>query len=56
MASPDGHCRAFDKNAQGTIFGSGAGIVVLKKHKLLFEMATIFTQSSRAPQSTMTDP
>jgi acyl transferase domain-containing protein/acyl carrier protein len=31
MASPDGHCRAFDKNAQGTIFGSGVGIVVLKK-------------------------
>jgi phthiocerol/phenolphthiocerol synthesis type-I polyketide synthase E len=31
MASPDGHCRAFDRNAQGTIFGSGAGIVVLKK-------------------------
>jgi acyl transferase domain-containing protein len=30
MASPDGHCRAFDKNAQGTIFGSGVGIVVLK--------------------------
>jgi phthiocerol/phenolphthiocerol synthesis type-I polyketide synthase E len=31
MASPDGHCRAFDKGAQGTIFGSGAGIVMLKK-------------------------
>lgn len=30
MASPDGHCRAFDRNAQGTIFGSGVGIVVLK--------------------------
>lgn len=30
MASPDGHCRAFDKNAQGTIFGSGVGVVVLK--------------------------
>jgi acyl transferase domain-containing protein len=33
MASPDGHCRAFDKNAQGTIFGSGVGIVVLKKRQ-----------------------
>jgi acyl transferase domain-containing protein len=31
MVSPDGHCRPFDQNAQGTIFGSGVGIVVLKK-------------------------
>ncbi|MEG3875943.1 beta-ketoacyl synthase N-terminal-like domain-containing protein [Microcoleus sp. herbarium7] len=29
--SPDGHCRAFDANAGGTIFGSGLGIVVLKR-------------------------
>jgi acyl transferase domain-containing protein/acyl carrier protein len=29
--SPDGHCRAFDAQAQGTIFGSGVGIVVLKR-------------------------
>jgi phthiocerol/phenolphthiocerol synthesis type-I polyketide synthase E len=29
--SPDGHCRTFDANAQGTIFGSGVGIVVLKR-------------------------
>ncbi|MGF1481431.1 MAG: SDR family NAD(P)-dependent oxidoreductase [Cyanophyceae cyanobacterium] len=29
--SADGHCRAFDANAQGTIFGSGAGMVVLKR-------------------------
>jgi phthiocerol/phenolphthiocerol synthesis type-I polyketide synthase E len=29
--SPDGHCRAFDADAQGTIFGSGVGIVVLKR-------------------------
>jgi malonyl CoA-acyl carrier protein transacylase len=28
--SPDGHCCAFDAQARGTIFGSGAGIVVLK--------------------------
>ncbi|HEX3528164.1 MAG TPA: non-ribosomal peptide synthase/polyketide synthase [Thermoanaerobaculia bacterium] len=29
--SPDGHCRAFDARAQGTVAGSGVGIVVLKR-------------------------
>jgi phthiocerol/phenolphthiocerol synthesis type-I polyketide synthase E len=29
--SPDGHCRAFDARAQGTLFGSGVGVVVLKR-------------------------
>lgn len=29
--SPDGHCRVFDENAEGTLFGSGVGIVVLKR-------------------------
>ncbi len=29
--SPDGHCRAFDAQAQGTLFGDGLGIVVLKR-------------------------
>ncbi|WP_405922693.1 type I polyketide synthase [Streptomyces sp. NBC_00035] len=29
--SPDGKCRAFDAKAQGTILGSGVGIVVLKR-------------------------
>ena len=29
--SPDGHCRPFDAAAQGTVGGSGAGIVVLKR-------------------------
>lgn len=31
ILSPDGHCRAFDAKAKGTIFGSGVGIVVLKR-------------------------
>ncbi|MDQ3256677.1 MAG: aminotransferase class III-fold pyridoxal phosphate-dependent enzyme, partial [Acidobacteriota bacterium] len=31
MVSPDGHCRAFDAKAQGTIFGSGVGVVTLKR-------------------------
>lgn len=31
IASPDGHCKAFDTDARGTIFGSGLGIVVLKR-------------------------
>jgi acyl transferase domain-containing protein len=31
IASPDGHCRAFDARAQGTISGSGVGVVVLKR-------------------------
>jgi acyl transferase domain-containing protein/acyl carrier protein len=29
--SSDGHCRAFDAKADGVIFGSGAGVVVLKR-------------------------
>lgn len=31
MVSPDGRCRPFDAGAQGTVFGSGAGVVVLKR-------------------------
>ncbi|MCU0681993.1 MAG: SDR family NAD(P)-dependent oxidoreductase [Polyangiaceae bacterium] len=31
ITSPDGHCRAFDARAAGTLFGSGAGLVVLKR-------------------------
>jgi acyl transferase domain-containing protein len=31
ILSLDGHCRAFDAMGQGTTFGSGAGIVVLKR-------------------------
>ncbi|HYO53118.1 type I polyketide synthase, partial [Archangium sp.] len=28
--SPDGHCRAFDASARGTVSGNGVGVVVLK--------------------------
>ncbi|MDR3706715.1 MAG: amino acid adenylation domain-containing protein [Capsulimonadaceae bacterium] len=31
IVSPDGHCRPFDANAAGTVFGSGAGLVVLRR-------------------------
>ncbi|MCB9007029.1 MAG: polyketide synthase [Ardenticatenaceae bacterium] len=31
IASPDGHCRPFDAAGQGTVFGSGVGVVVLKR-------------------------
>lgn len=31
ILAPDGHCRAFDAKAAGTLFGSGVGIVVLRR-------------------------
>lgn len=31
ILSPDGHCRAFDHRSKGTVFGSGAGIAVLRR-------------------------
>ncbi|WP_353473838.1 beta-ketoacyl synthase N-terminal-like domain-containing protein [Salipiger sp. H15] len=33
ILSPDGECHAFDHRAQGTVFGSGAGVVVLRRLK-----------------------
>jgi amino acid adenylation domain-containing protein len=31
IASRDGHCRPFDADASGTIYGSGVGVVLLKR-------------------------
>jgi len=31
VLSPDGHCHAFDHRAEGTVFGSGAGVLVLRR-------------------------
>ncbi len=31
ILSPDGHCRAFDARAAGTVIGQGVGVVVIKR-------------------------
>lgn len=31
ILSPDGHCRPFDHRSKGTIFGSGTGVIVLRR-------------------------
>jgi acyl transferase domain-containing protein/thioesterase domain-containing protein/NAD(P)-dependent dehydrogenase (short-subunit alcohol dehydrogenase family)/acyl carrier protein len=31
ILSPDGHCRPFEARSKGTVFGSGAGVVVLRR-------------------------
>ncbi len=31
ILSPDGHCRAFDAKARGTVIGNGVGVILLKR-------------------------
>jgi phthiocerol/phenolphthiocerol synthesis type-I polyketide synthase E len=31
VVSPDGHCRTFDERGKGSVFGSGVGVVLLKR-------------------------
>lgn len=45
IASPDGHCRPFDKLAAGTVPGNGAGVVVLRR--LRRTRSTTATRSAR---------
>ncbi|WP_449432242.1 type I polyketide synthase [Pseudomonas putida] len=33
ILSPDGHCRAFDQQAQGTVAGQGVALVLLKRYE-----------------------
>ncbi len=37
VSSPDGHCRAFDIDARGTVGGDGAGVVLLKMYEEALE-------------------
>jgi len=56
MVSADGTCRTFDANATGTIFGSGAGVVALKRLQMRSATATIFSRLSADSASTTTAP
>ena len=42
VVSPDGHVRAFDAAANGTVFGSGAGVVILSGWQMRWRTATTF--------------
>ncbi len=43
ITAPDGHCRAFDRDAQGTVFSNGVGIVVMRRlHDALTDGDTVY--------------
>ena len=54
ILSRDGHCRPFEASASGTVSGSGAGAVVLRRLPTRSPTATPCTRSSRARRSTTT--
>jgi len=45
MLSPDGHCRPFDADANGTLFSNGVGVVALKRLEEPWPTATRSTPS-----------
>ncbi|HEX2091292.1 MAG TPA: thioester reductase domain-containing protein [Longimicrobiaceae bacterium] len=48
ILSPDGHCRAFDASAAGTVDGSGVGVVVLKRMEEALEDGDVIHAVIRA--------
>ena len=54
ILSPDGHCRPFDAKAQGTIVGSGVGLVCSSGSPTRWPTATTSAPSSSASASTTT--
>ena len=48
--SPDGHCRAFDVDAEGTVSGNGVGTVVLKRLQDVEHAAHVHVEPQRTKQ------
>jgi len=56
MASADGHCRTFDAQASGTVFGDGVGVVLLKRLDDALADGDTICAVVRGSASTTTDP
>ncbi len=52
--STDGHCRPFDSQASGTLFGDGAGVVVLRRLEDALAAGDRIYAVIRRARSTMT--